>query len=316
MTTSVRATVLQTPAPDRLVVLEDQYIELDDAGSIVVMRPAQSGDTADVALGVDGVLMPGLIDTHVHAPQWPQLGTGLDLPLERWLFDYTFPLEARFADAAFARAVWDQMVPALLRLGTTTAVYYSSNDVAATTSLAEACLQHGQRAFVGRVAMDHPLGTPDYYRDADPIQSVQASATSIEQIRALAGVAPTALVKPIVTPRFIPACTDAALEGLAELARSAGVLVQTHCSESNWQHGYVLERHGCTDTQALERLGLLQDHTVLAHATHLNDADRSILASSGAGVAHCPCRTRTSRTRHSPCGAPSTPVCESASAPT
>jgi len=53
------------------------------------------------------VLLPGLVDLHVHAPQWPQLGTGLDLPLERWLFEYTFPLEARYADLVFARPVWD-----------------------------------------------------------------------------------------------------------------------------------------------------------------------------------------------------------------
>ena len=91
---------------------------------------------------------------------------GLDLPLERWLFDYTFPLEARYADAEFAATVWDDLVPSLLAMGTTTAVYFSSNHLGATTALARACARHGQRALVGRVAMDHPTGTPEWYRDA------------------------------------------------------------------------------------------------------------------------------------------------------
>ena len=82
-------------------------------------------------------VLPGLVDLHIHAPQWPQLGTGLDLPLERWLFEYTFPLEARFADTAFAREVWAHMVPTLLAHGTTTAVYFGSVHEAATLAARE-----------------------------------------------------------------------------------------------------------------------------------------------------------------------------------
>ncbi|MFP5489549.1 MAG: amidohydrolase family protein, partial [Acidimicrobiia bacterium] len=231
-------------------------------------------------------LIPGLVDTHFHAPQWPQLGTGLDLPLERWLFEHTFPLEARFADEAYATRVWEAMVPSLLAQGTTTAVYHASVHEAATTALAAACIRHGQRAFVGRVAMDHPDGTPAWYRDASATAAVEASARSIEAIRSL--VDPLGLVEPIVTPRFIPACTDAALTGLGELAAATGARVQTHCSESDWEHGHVLERCGRTDAHALDGFGLVRDHTVLAHATHLTDTDRSLLAARGAGVAHCP----------------------------
>ena len=281
---TIRATIIQTPEPGRLEVLEEHTITVDQNGVIESVEPAV--DPTDAVLAANVVLVPGLIDTHIHAPQWPQLGTGLDLPLEQWLMEYTFPLEARYADEVFARQVWERMVPRLLALGTTTAVYHASIHEPATAALAEACVQHGQRAFVGRVAMDHPHETPDWYRDPSPAHSVAASERSIEAIRSIAG--PTGLVQPMVTPRFIPACTDAALEGLGELAASTGVRVQTHCSESDWEHEHVIDRHGMTGTASLDRFGLLRESTVLAHATHLTDADRRTITAREAGVSHCP----------------------------
>ena len=283
---SIRASIYQTPTPDRLVVAEDQLITVADDGRIESVVAADSTTSADVELSSSSVLIPGVIDTHIHAPQWPQLATGLDLPLEEWLFAHTFPLEARFADLAFADRVWESMVPSLLAAGTTTAVYYASIHEPATTALAAACITHGQRAFVGRVAMDHPEGTPEWYRDVDAAAAVEASARSIEAITQLSGARD--LVRPIITPRFIPACSDTALEGLAELAAATGTLIQTHCSESDWEHEYVIDRHGMTDTESLDRFGLVRDHTVLAHATHLTGDDRSRLIERGAGVAHCP----------------------------
>lgn len=285
---SVRATILQTPASDRLEVLTDHVVTVSGPeGTIVDVVPAGAHEGAvDVVLDEGSVLVPGLVDTHLHAPQWPQLGTGLDLPLDRWLLEYTFPLEARFADTRLARRVWDDMIPTLLAHGTTTVAYFGSIHVDATTALAEACVHHGQRALVGRVAMDHPVGAPDWYRDPSATAAVGASARSIEAVRGVPD--PHGLVEAIVTPRFVPACTDAALAGLGELAEATGARVQTHCSESDWEHATVLDRHGTTDAHALDRFGLVRDHSVLAHATHLDDDDRALIARRGAGVAHCP----------------------------
>ena len=108
-------------------------------------------------LGDNQVLTPGFIDLHLHGPQWQQNGTALDLPLDEWLFTYTFPLEASFADRAVAEAVYPDLVATLLGHGTTTAAYLSSVHDEATAILAETCVAQGQRAFVGRVAMDLSL---------------------------------------------------------------------------------------------------------------------------------------------------------------
>src|SRR5256885_9452065 len=76
------------------------------------------------ALPICQFLLPGMVDLHVHAPQWPQSGKALDVPLETWLQEYTFPLEARYGDAGFATSVYDSVVRTLLANGTTTAMYF------------------------------------------------------------------------------------------------------------------------------------------------------------------------------------------------
>lgn len=283
MTFTIAATILQTPTRFAVEMLEDHIIEVGDDGRIASVSPAGTR-RADETLPPTSVLMPGLIDTHIHAPQWPQLGAGLDLPLEQWLFEHTFPLEAKCADLGWAQTVWDQMVPRLLAEGTTTAVYYSSIHEAATLALAQTCDRLGQRAFVGRVAMDHPDGTPEWYRDDSAAQGIAASRRSIDAIRALN----SPVVEPIITPRFIPACTDELLAGLGALATETGVRIQTHCSENDWEHNYAFERYGVSDTTALQQHGLVQDHTVMAHGGHISDTDREKLMAAGAGVAHCP----------------------------
>jgi len=284
VSTSFLSTIMQTPERHRAEVLRNVRVEVADDGEITSIEPVGPDADADVKLAPTTVLIPGLVDTHIHAPQWPQLGTGLDLPLETWLFEHTFPLEAKLTDPGFAARVWPDMVATLLAHGTTTAVYYATISVETTTMLAEACVAAGQRALVGRVAMDHPDGTPTWYRDDDAAAGIAASASSIEQIQSLGST----LVAPIITPRFAPACTDELLRGLGELAASTGERVQTHCSESDWEHGYAFDRFAMSDTEALDGFGLIRDHSVLAHGDHLGDDDLATLADRGAGVAHCP----------------------------
>jgi guanine deaminase len=105
--------------------------------------------------------MPGLIDTHIHAPQYPNAGLGLDLPLLDWLSTYTFPMESKFADVSFARSVYKKVVQRTLNLGTTTASYFATIHRESAEVLAEIVDLAGQRAFVGKVNMD--CFTPDNY---------------------------------------------------------------------------------------------------------------------------------------------------------
>jgi guanine deaminase len=135
--------------------------------------------------------------------------------------------------------------------------------------------------------MDHPGECPDYYRDASPEAAEADTRAFIDYVRGLPGNA-DGLIQPVITPRFIPSCTDEALSRLGALVAETGCHVQTHCSESDWAHGYVLERCGVTDTKALDGFGFLTRRTVLAHGNFIGDDDLALIRARGSGIAHCP----------------------------
>jgi guanine deaminase len=282
---ALRGDFIHAPVRGEIEVLRDHVIRVGVNGTIVTVAPASDGvpdDTLELPAGQ--VVLPGFVDLHVHAPQYPQLGLALDEPLEVWLGKYTFPLEAQYADLDFAREAYGTLVSDLLAGGTTTALYFATVHREATQLLAEICLAQGQRGLVGKVVMDNHETSPDYYRDETAASAVADTRAVIDHIRALPG---NDRVLPVVTPRFIPSCTDEALTGLGALAQECGCHVQTHCSESDWAHGYALERYGHTDTTALNGFGLLTRKTVLAHSVFLTDPDMAMVREAGAGVALC-----------------------------
>ncbi len=292
---AVLGTFFHAPSPDRLDVLESALIEVASDGTIAAVTLLGDADYANrVADLGDAVLrlpegtygLPGFVDCHVHAPQYPQLGQALDVPLEVWLGKYTFPLEARYADLDFARTRYAALVDDLLAIGTTTALYFGTVHLEATKLLADLCIDKGQRALVGKVVMDDPESCPDYYRDADATTGVSETRSLIDYLRSHPNNQ-AGRVLPVITPRFIPSCSDAALTGLGKLAGETGAHVQTHCSESDWAHSHVFARYGHTDAEALDRFGLLTRRTMLAHSNFLTDDDMTRVVARGAAVAHC-----------------------------
>lgn len=286
---------MHAPVRGEAEIVRDALIAVADTGRIeTVLKPEDDGferllseakDAGRLTVHLDhAFLLPGFVDLHIHAPQWPQLGKALDVPLEVWLQEHTFPLEARYADVAFAQRIYSNMVESLLAHGTTTALYFATIHLEATKLLAEICADKGQRALVGKVVMDNPDQCPDYYRDASTEQAVTETASFIEHVNGLKNPR----VKPVITPRFIPSCTDEALQRLGTMVKETGCHVQTHCSESDWQHGYVLDRTGKSDTNALKDFGLMGRHTVLAHSNFISETDMETIHDCGAGVAHCP----------------------------
>lgn len=288
-------TFFHAPTRERLETLQDTLFLVDEDGVIIDIfgcddprRKEAISDLGDALymLPEDHFALPGFVDLHVHVPQYPQLGLALDVPLETWLSTFTFPLEARYADLDFARERYETLVEDLLASGTTTALYFATQHLEATKLLADICIAKGQRALVGKVVMDHPVSCPADYRDQTPQAAVDDTRAVIDHIRNH-GANGAGRVLPVVTPRFIPSCTDAALQGLGELAAECDCHVQTHCSESDWAHGHALDRCGVTDATALDGFGLLSRKTVLAHSVFLTDADMDRVAQRGSGVAHC-----------------------------
>ena len=268
---------------------------IDSSGIIEHVIPVSSGEYASVrgeasrlgcltSLHEGQYLLPGFIDLHVHAPQWAQNGAALDEPLERWLDKYTFPTESRFSDRRYADKVHGHLVDALPSRGTTTVLYFDTIYRDSAIGLARICAEKGQRAFVGKVVMDDPDANPEYYRETtdEAVSETERFITDIRDIAAPQGV------YPVITPRFIPSCTDRGLEALGRLASKYHCFTQTHCSESDWEHATVRERFGKSDTQALNDFGLLTDRTVMHHCVYLSESDADLFVRQGAAVAHCP----------------------------
>lgn len=294
---TVAGTFLHAPVRGDIEALEDALVTLDRTGRIAAVTRRSDPDHATrrdqavkagtlITLPPHSFVLPGFVDLHIHAPQYPQLGKALDVPLEVWLQRHTFPLEARYADPGFAERSYRALVRDLLANGTTTAVYFATLHPEATCRLVDVCLELGQRALVGKVAMDNAEQCPDFYRDRDVEAALAGTRAVIAHVRAHPGNA-AGLVQPVITPRFIPSCTDALLRGLGDLAQSCGCHVQTHCSESDWEHDYVHARHGCSDAESLDSFGLLTRRTVLAHAPFAADADLERIRARGSGIAHC-----------------------------
>lgn len=293
-----QGTAFSSQSPKQIQILRDYLFAVNADGMIAkVVAPedeeyqpllkAYEGKSNFHRLADGQYLLPGFIDLHVHAPQWAQSGTALDIPLYDWLNTYTFPLESKFADLDFARLVYEDLVSTLLANGTTTVLYFATVHQQASILLAEICARQGQRGLVGKVVMDDPVQTPDYYRDG----STQAALADTEEfIVAVQELSKTVKqgVYPVVTPRFIPSCTDEALQGLGQLAAKYDVHVQSHCSESDWAHGYVKDRCHKNDAFALHDYGLLREKSVMAHCNFLEEPDVELFAETGTAIAHCP----------------------------
>lgn len=271
---------------------------VDDSGTISrIINPGEADYAATVQKATaadqliktenDQLILPGFVDLHLHAPQWPNAGLALDLPLEDWLQHYTFPLEAKYANPEFAKKVYPVLVRELLNNGTTTVLFFGTIHNQANLVLAKECMRQGLRSLIGRVAMDNPDQTPEYYRDQSSAAAIRDTEDFIHQLMDL-GRGNSLAPVPVITPRFVPSCTDETLAGLGRLAHQYDLPVQSHLSESVWEHHYAIQRFGKHDAEVLDHFGLLTDKSVMAHATQLTTDDRQLVQQRGTALAHCP----------------------------
>ncbi|KAL4902731.1 hypothetical protein BDW74DRAFT_157465 [Aspergillus multicolor] len=237
---------------------------------------------------------PGFIDTHIHAPQYPNSGLFGSSTLLDWLETYTFPLESSLGDTAKARTAYNTVISRTLANGTTCASYYATIHVQSTNLLASLCHARGQRALIGRVCMDNPSFCPEYYNDESAEDSITKTTETITHIHALdaGSIESERLVKPILTPRFAPTCSAEALTSLGDLAKaySPPLHIQTHISENLSEVDLVKSIFPSHDSYAAvyDACSLLTPRTILAHAVHLTQSEKTLIASRKAKISHCP----------------------------
>ena len=227
------------------------------------------------------ILAPGFIDLHVHFPQTDVIGSPAD-GLLPWLENYTFPHEARFADADYAASVAKFFLDELGRHGVTTALTFCTSHPASVDALLEESQRRGLRMIAGKVLQDR--NSPDGVRD-ETEQSLRDTEALIQrwQGRGRAGYA--------ITPRFAPSCTEAQLRGAGELAaRYPDVWIQSHVAENKEEIAWA--RQLFPDARSYlavyEGFGLLRERAIYAHCIHFDDDDRALMRDTGAAAAVSP----------------------------
>ena len=277
----LKGNLVSVPALGKLEIVEHGCLVLHDDGSIQSVEKAvpQNADAEVIDYG-DSLIMPSFVDMHLHAPQYPMLGMGMDLPLIDWLNTYTFKTEARFEDSDYARRIYKKLASDLITSGTTRVCMFSSLHTDATLILMEELEKAGVTGYVGKVNMD---------RNGSPELQETTEQSKRETLRWLDACGRFKTVKPILTPRFTPSCTDELMSWLGKLAAERGLYVQSHLSENKGEIAWVKEL--CPDCaqywESYDRAGLWKDHTVMAHCVHSDDEELRAMREHGVVAVHC-----------------------------
>ena len=273
-------------SPKELKTASDSYLVCLEGKSAGVFEtlPAQYQDLR--LLDCTGkLILPGLVDLHTHAPQFSTRALGMDLELIEWLNTYTFPGETKYADLAFAEQAYRGFVQALVRSPNTRSVIFATRHVPATVLLMSLLEESGLVTMVGKVNMDRHAPAPlcEVSAEASLHDTRMWLSETMGQYQRTA---------PILTPRFIPSCSNALMAGLGELQREFSLPVQSHLSENPREIAWVgklvpeAESYG----HAYYRNGLFGGEvpTVMAHCVWPTEDEFTLMRRQQIWVAHCP----------------------------
>ncbi|XP_075454124.1 guanine deaminase isoform X1 [Ascaphus truei] len=289
-----RGTFVHSTGSCDMEILENHILGVGSTGKILFLEDARELAKLAIKWGFDErkmeelskneFFMPGMVDTHIHAPQYSFMGSAMDRPLLEWLEHTTFPTEEKYTDLQLAKDLYSKVVRRTLKNGTTTACYFATIHTDASLVLADLTYQYGQRAFIGKVCMDSNKTYPKYIESTD--QSIEEAERFIEVLKHKN----YARVQPIITPRFGLSCSEKLLSQLGTLADKYELRIQSHISESVAEIEEVLKTFPDYNsyTEVYSKNKLLTKKTVMAHGCYLTDEELSVFRTKGAAISHCP----------------------------
>jgi guanine deaminase len=267
----------------KLVIFKDSYLIVKDGKveDVFEKLPKHYLEYPICDLGKKFII-PGFADMHIHASQFDQRGLGMDKALIEWLQTYTFVEESKFSSNEYAREVYSRFADQLVRQGSLCSCIFATIHQQATDLLFKILESKGLKAFIGKVNMDR--NCPDALKE-----EVSTSLTETEEL--LKRYHNSSRTRPILTPRFVPTCSGALLDGLGKLAQKYQVPIQSHLSENKDEIQWVKELHPDEPTYShvYHSFGLFgQTPTLMAHCIHLSDKEISIMKDKRVLVVHCP----------------------------
>ncbi len=282
----LKGTVCYSQSPHALVTLPDAYLVCEEGvcAGVFAGWPEAYRAFPLTDCGTK-LIVPGLIDLHVHAPQYAFRGLGMDLELLEWLAAHTFPEESKYRDLGYAREAYTAFVDALTRGPNTRACVFATCHLPATRLLMDLLEASGLVTLVGKVNMDR--NAPDGLREASAENSLRDTRAWLEGIEKR-----YERTAPILTPRFIPSCTDELMRGIAAIQNEWGLPVQSHLSENPGEIAWVREL--CPNAafygDAYDQFGLFGGDvpTVMAHCVGSDEREIERMSEKGVFVAHCP----------------------------
>lgn len=284
----IRADICYSTGPNALKTVHDGCLVCEDGLSAGVFETLPPQYASLPLKDFSGKLVtPGLVDLHVHAPQYTFRGFGMDLELLDWLNTYTFPEESRYQDPAYADAAYRRFVSDVARGPNTRACIFATLHTDATLRLMDLLEESGLSTMVGKVNMDR--NSPDTLCEKSADASAQATLDWLQEV----SDRKYSRTRPIITPRFIPSCTDELMEKLHKIQAEHSLPVQSHLSENFGEISWVQEL--CPWSKfygdAYDRFGLFGGEgcpTIMAHCVHSGEAETALMKKNGVFVAHCP----------------------------
>lgn len=275
--------IIYSENKDKLIINEGGYAVCKDGISAGVYDsiPDEYKDLEVIECG-DRLVIPGFTDLHVHAPQYGFRSVGMDCELLDWLNRHAFPEESKYADNEYAKRAYSIFVKDLAAGFTTRACIFGTLHREATVILSEMIEKTGLKAMVGKVNMDR--NSPDYLREQSWESSISETKQFINDLKGFKNV------RPIITPRFVPSCTDELMEGLKEIIDETGLPVQSHLSENPEEIKLVKSLCPDCDTYAdvYDKYDMLSGSAIMAHCVHLPEREIELLKKTGTFAAHCP----------------------------
>ena len=273
---------------DELTIIENGYLAIENGVCVDVgVYDALPSRFAawELADYTGKLVVPGMTDLHVHAPQFSFRGLGMDMELLEWLNTYTFPEESKYRDLDYAAKAYGNFVDHLLHSTTTRACVFATVHVPATLLLMRLLEDSGLHAYFGKVNMNR--SSPAYLQEISTNQSIRDTERWLHQ-----SMGAFHHVKPILTPRFIPSCTDDLMYALRDVREKYNLPVQSHLSENFGEIAWVQEL--CPRSKfygdAYDQFGMFGGGypCIMAHCVHSNEAEQELIKKNGVFIAHSP----------------------------
>ncbi|CCQ96974.1 putative guanine deaminase [[Clostridium] ultunense Esp] len=261
---------------------ENKVIEVDEQGIIYSINPFDERRYNEVIDLSKYLMIPSIIDLHLHVSQLDIIGQGYDNILDDWFSNILYPAELYYDRYPNFININRRFTNELWRCGILLSSVFCSINVDSAIDLMNCFEESGMSAYIGKMNADYP----GFNKPRETIEESLAATKKLINY----GFKLSNRVQPAITPEFVPSCTEELLISLGNLANEYDLVVQTHFAEGEFDYKMVRERFGDRSYADIYReYGLIRPNkTLLVHGVSSTDEDLKIMVENNIKLVHCP----------------------------